>query len=306
MRSTTFSGTRTAVNKRRSIWVLLPGNQLLRMAIATLACLLASCDADTSAGRMSGGAIDLGIPEKVRRVSAVNLDAVSAIANVTINSDDSGQDYEMTRSGDRFTTIITLENATSVSVNLRFSETLDNGVILDLARHPQVSSAVGSNSIVMEFLESGFLDNFDDDNDGITNLQERNLGTDPLSPTSVQQTRQLTVQFTLPAQLPDPLVTQSIVTFGGIPRAVSRIGNELTITGVITTLEDVDVEIFLLQNVSNRQVVLATSIITIAAGFDDLSQSLSDSNFDFSRDDDGDGQTNLVEVRNGTDPFTAN
>lgn len=277
-----------------------------RLAALTLAVMLSACDAQSPAGSINNNSIELGIPTKIRNVAAVNLDAVTAIANVTINNEGGGQDYSMARVGDRFQTTISLENATSVSVNLRFSEQLDSGDVINLARHSQITREVGSGNIVMEFFEGGFDDNFDDDNDGITNLQERNLGTDPLTPSQVRQNRQLSVEFTLPANLPDPLVTQSIVTFDGVPRAVSRVGNNLTITGSITTLNDVDIEVVLLQRVNNRQVVLATATRTIPAGFDDLSQPLTDGDFDFSRDDDGDGQTNLEEVRNGTDPFTAN
>ena len=212
----------------------------------------------------------------------------------------------MERSGDRFQTTIPLENVTSVSVNLRFSERLDSGFDLNLARHSQRSASVNGSNVVMEFFESEFQDDFDEDNDGITNLQERNLGTDPLTPTTVDRNRQLTVQFNLPANLPDPVVTQTIVTFDGRPIAVSRSGNSLTSTGTVTTVTDVEVEVLLLQRVNNRQVVLGTAAVTIASGLDDLSRALFDSDFDFSRDDDGDGITNLIEVRNGTDPFSAN
>ena len=158
----------------------------------------------------------------------------------------------------------------------------------------------------MEFLEQDFEDNFDDDNDGITNLQERNLGTDPLVPSNVQQNRQLSIQFTLPANLPDPVVTQTIVTYDGRPIPVTRSGNDLSTIGTVATVSDVAVEVLLLQRINNQPVVLGTATVTIAAGFNNVTRSLSDSDFDFSRDDDGDGQTNLVEVRNGTDPFSAN
>ncbi len=277
-----------------------------QLAGITLALLLSACDTQNPVGGMDNHSIELGIPAKIRNVAAVNLDAVTAIANVTINNEDTGQDYPLTRAGNRFQTTISLENATSVAVNLRFSERLGSGDVISLARHGQVTQTVGNGNIVMEFFESGFDDNFDDDNDGITNLQERNLGTDPLTPSQVRQNRQLNVEFTLPGTLPDPLVTQSIVTFAGVPRAVSRVGNNLTITGNITTLSEVDIEVVLLQRVNNRQVVLATATRTVPAGFDDLSQQLTDGEFDFSRDDDGDGQTNVEEVRNGTDPFTSN
>ena len=275
---------------------------ICRSLMAGLVMLsLAGCNADQmSTGELSNSALELGIPQKIRQVSAVNLDAVTAIANVN------GTDYPMERSGNRFRTTITLDNITSVAVNLRFTETLDSGYVLNLATHSQVTRNVDSSNITMEFFESDFDTNFDDDVDDITNLRERELGTDPTVFSPLNQTRDLTLRFTLPDNIPNPIVTQSIVTFEGIPRAQTRTGNDFAATGSVATLADVAVEVLLTQQVSTGRVVLATSTSTVTAGFDDFTLELASADFDYSRDDDGDGRTNIEEVRSNTDPFSAN
>ncbi len=271
---------------------------------SAVALILAGCNSsEAPTGELNSSALDLGIPEKIRRVSAVNLDAVTAIANVN------NVDYPLTRNGDRFQTTITLEPVASVAVNLRFSETLESGYVLSLARHSQRTQSVDSNNITMQFFEADFDTNFDDDGDSVTNLQERELGTDPTNSNNI--TRNLRVNFAVPDIVPDTLVVQPRVSFSDTPRAPQRLSplsSEFTVAGSIGTLNNVRVEIFLTQQISFTpgRVTLGTWETNLPAGFDDVTLDLLDSDFDFSRDDDGDGDSNLEEVRQGTNPFSAN
>ena len=253
------------------------------------------------AGQLDSGMIELGIPAQIRQVSAVNLDAVSAIANVN------NVDYQLTRNGDSFQTTITLDNVSSIAVNLRFAETLESGYVLNLARHTQVTRIVDSDNITMEFFDSDYDTDFDDDGDSVSNLQERELGTDPTFTDNA--TRNLTLNFTVPSIVPDPDVTQPIVTFSNTPRVprTQPTGNAFTVTGSVGS-GVIPVEVRLTQQVvfGNGRVVMAIANTTVASGFDDVTLELFDNDFDFSRDDDGDGITNVEEVRNGTDPFSTN
>lgn len=275
-----------------------------RLASATIAAaiMLIGCDAELMpSGDLTGNTINLDVPQKIRRVSAVNLDAVGAVANVN------GVNYEMSRSGSQFQTTITLEpDTTSVGVELRFTETLDSGTVINLAIHPRQTRELVAGNNVMEFFEEDFNTNvFDFDQDGLSNLQERNLGTDPLTFSQIQQTRQLTMRFPLPLNIPEPLDTQAIVIFDGTPRAYSRVGSQIVASGVITTLEDINVEILLTRRIQNQSIRIANSMLTVAAGFDDVSQQLAGSDFDFTRDDDGDGRSNIEEIRAATNPLVA-
>ncbi len=272
------------------------------IAAGVIALALTGCNGtEAPTGQLDSGMIELGIPEKIRQVSAVNLDAVTAIANVN------SVDYPMTRNGDRFQTTITLDNVASLAVNLRFAETLESGYVLNLARHSQVTRNVDSNNITMEFFESGFDTNFDDDGDSVSNLQERELGTDPTFTDNA--TRSLTLNFAVPSIVPAPEVIQPFVLFSGTPRVSRPENNGFTVTGTIGS-GTVPVEVRLIQRINvgteTRPLELAVANQTIASGFDSVTLELFDNDFDFNRDIDGDGVTNVEEVRNGTDPFTAN
>jgi hypothetical protein len=268
------------------------------LAAAALLIALIGCDATGPAGQLdSTGALSLGIPEKIRSVSAVNLNAVTATATVN------GERQVMTLSGDRFIATIALEPTDAISVNLSFEELLENGTTIELAQAQRTVQVTGTRQ-TLTFEESDFNIEFDFDGDGLTNIRERELGTDPTTPTSFRQSRELTLIFTTPDEIPNPQVTQPRVQFGGIPRGVSQSGLTYTSTGFIATLQEVEVEVLLSQQIPQGRVFLARSTQDVAEGFDDLSITLTDSDWDFSRDDDGDGRTNLVEVREGTDPFT--
>ncbi|MEM7256064.1 MAG: thrombospondin type 3 repeat-containing protein [Pseudomonadota bacterium] len=275
------------------------GKRSTALTAVAIACLLAGCDAQAPVGQLVDNNLNLQIPDKIRQVAAVNL------ANVTATATVNNQSFPMNLSGDRYIATISLEQTNSLNIAIEFTEQLDNGATIRLVNAQRVI-AVDSNRITADFSEDDFNDSFDDDSDGLTNLQERNLGTDPTTFTTFRETRELTLTFNTPAAIPNPLVTQPRVLFDGIPRGISQSGLTYTSSGVVTTLQEVEVEVRMSQQISSGRVVLAESISTVAAGFDDSNINLNDNDFDFSRDDDGDGITNLIEVRDGTDPFTAN
>lgn len=275
-----------------------------RLASATITAviLLSGCDAElTPSGELTGNTINLDVPEKIRRVSAINLDAVGAVANVN------GVDYQMSRSGSRFQTTITLEpDVTFVGVELRFTETLDSGTVINLAIHPRQTQDVVTGNNLMEFFEGNFnTDVFDFDQDGFSNLQERNLGTDPLTFSQIERTRALTVRFPLPLNIPEPLDTQAIVIFDERTIGYRPVGSQIVANGTITTLEDIDVEILLTRIVQGQRISIGNATLTIAIGFDDVTRQLAGSDFDFTRDDDGDGRSNIEEIRAATNPLIA-
>lgn len=276
-----------------------PGKYSNPLTAVALACLLAGCEGDTTVGQIVNNNLNLQVPEKIRQVSAVNLANVTAIAIVN------NQTFPMNQSGDRYIATISLQQTDSLNIVIEFTELLDNGATIRLVNAQRVVT-VNGNRVTADFTESDFNDNFDDDSDGLSNLQERNLGTDPTSFTTFRENRELTLTFDTPAAIPNPLVTQPRVLFAGIPRGITQSGLSYTSSGFVTTLTEVEIEVRMSQQINSGRVVLAESVSTIAAGFDDTTVDLNDNDFDFSRDDDGDGRTNIDEVRAGTDPFAAN
>lgn len=287
----------------KSKWSRRPEKYLPYIITIILVCI-AGCDASPETGRLQDNTLTIGIPDKIRRVSEVNLNAVTAIANVTFDNAASGQDYVMDRFGEQFRTTISLNNVSSVAVNLRFSEQLVSGEIIDLASHPQKSTVIGDGNNIIEFSESDFTIDFDDDGDGITNLQERNLGTDPTVADEFRERRTISVSFIIPGEIPFPAITQRRVLIANSPRPIGLPdGFVFTSSGTVFTPDAVIVEVDLLQQLTPPQsVLLARSSTEIPIGFNDVSIQLNDNDFDYSFDDDGDGRTNIEEIRNGTNP----
>ncbi len=271
----------------------------LCLAIALLLSLSA-CDSgpvDKVAGQMSSGEISLAVPDRIRNVRDIDLNNVIAIA--TVND----VDYRMTLTNGRFQTTITVDANSAVSVNLRFSERLEGGTEIILAQHAPVTRQVGSANETIEFFDADYNTDFDRDGDNISNIDERNLGTDPLVSSNIPENRTLTVSFNLPALIPDPQTTQAIVTYGGVPKGVSRTDNRFQITGSAPTSADITIEIILLQRFNNQRIELATATEFVPAGVNAEDFQLVSSDFDFNKDRDGDGRTNVQELRLGTDPF---
>lgn len=269
----------------------------------TLLLSLTACNSNSSnsvAGQLDTGEITLAVPDRIRNVQAIDLENVIAVANVN------DVDYPMSLINGRFqtTTAITVDANSSVRVNLRFSERLDGGAEIILAQHTQVTSVQNSNETI-EFFNADYNTDFDRDGDSISNIDERNLGTDPLVFSPIPANRTLNVTFDLPALIPDPQTTQAIVTYAGVPKAVSRTGNRFQISGSAPTSADITIEIILLQRFNNQSVVIATATEFVTAGVDVLNILLASSDFDFDKDRDGDGRTNVQELRLGTNPFIA-
>jgi len=257
---------------------------------------LAGCDSDAPTGQLdSHGVLSMAIPERIRNASAVNLSAVTATATVN------GESYPMNLSGGRFIATIPVQSNGTLTVSLRFEERLDSGVSITLASASKPHTVNGQ-SDVLNFTNEDFNTDFDDDADGLTNIREREIGTDPITADQFSENRNLTLTFSIPGAIPFPAVTQPRVQVANIPRGVEIDGLTYTSRSSVTTLSPVTVEVILQQRIP-QTVFLARSITEVPAGFDNVSVQLNDNDFDFSLDNDGDGRTNIEEVRNGTNPF---
>jgi hypothetical protein len=268
-----------------------------------LSCLLYGCGGENSTTEMhiQDDGISLDVPNRIRQVQALDIERVEAIATVA------GQQFQLNRTGEQFRISLSIPANSTVDVSILFQERLDDGGILELTRHTSTLS-LGSSNQTLQLFDDDFDDTpFDNDNDQISNLAEREQDTDPFefnNPTDPgPETRNFTIRFALPTIINDPQITQVIATIAGTPRAVRRDGNDFEITGVATTRQSVRVEVILLQRLdSGVSLILANAVRTIPVGVQAVSIELTDNEFDFSRDQDGDGRTNLEEVQNGTDP----
>lgn len=269
---------------------------------ATVLLGMSGCDSTSEIGQETDpGVVKFAIPESIRTVSAVDLNAVQAIA--TVNNEETS----LTRNGNQFQTTISVEVNSQVTVSLLFRETLPDGTVIDLAMHPAVTRIITTSDQRLEFFESGYQTDFDFDGDGISNIAERELNTDPLTPSNLPLTRTIDVSFNLPGIILEPQITQAITTFSGAPRAVRRDGNFFQITGTASTGNNVIIKVILRQlqqfDGINQTIVIADASRSVPIGIDNMDIQLEDSDFNFDIDSDGDGRNNLQELRQGTNPL---
>ena len=262
--------------------------------------LVSACDSDsgnTMSGQLSNGELSLSLPGRIRDAQAVNPNAV--IATATVNN----LDYPLTRTDNgRFQTSITIDANQSITASVSFSESLTNGAVIELASHPSITRQIGSGNATIEFFDSNYQTDFDRDADGCDNLSEREVETNPLVNDAVPVGFTRTVAFTLPAIIPDPELTRAVITVAETPRAVVRVGTRFQSSGAVSLCSNASINVLLLQQIDGRTLVLASA--SVAHGTT-ANIELSDGNFNFNEDADGDGRINVTELRNNTDPFVA-
>jgi len=132
-----------------------------RFGVAALLAALAAlpgCDSDSAAGNnsTSGG---ISAPSRIRESFVVDQTQVRAI--LTIN----GQQFVMPRFGDdQFRIQIpNLPANTDFTLEVLFTETLQDGTDLRLARIEEITQSSGSSDLIINLSEDQFLYDFDDD-----------------------------------------------------------------------------------------------------------------------------------------------
>lgn len=283
----------------------------LPVTVATIAALifLTACDSDNA--QFSDGEFSLNPPQRIRNISAIDLNNVIAIA--TVNDSAETKQYTMTLAGnDSFRTDIDVAPDSTIRISMEFSENFTNGsqtARLILARHPPIDVQMNGTNQTARFFDADYNTAFDRDRDGITNIDERNLGTDPLvfSPIG-PTTRTINVSFILPPVVPNPNVTQVIAIYAEAPKLAVRApsSNRFDISGTVPTSLDIPIEVNLIQDDDNGQrVLLARANSFVTAGSDNRNIQLGSNDFNFNQDPDGDGRFNVEEIRQGTNPFIA-
>jgi len=190
---------------------------LLKRTFPLLTVLLALSACDSSSTLVQNdSAIEDGIeaPDRIRESFAVDFAQVTG--TLTINN-------------------------SSVSVQVEYSETLPDGRVLLLGQSEPIDQMVGNANLTVSISNDQFNYSFDDDVDGISNIVEREQGTDPFVPEN-SVNRQFLIQFNIPQRINDPAITRPIVLLNDIARAtIPPDGDFLIIsTGVVPSNTSVD------------------------------------------------------------------
>lgn len=245
--------------------------------------------------------VSLTTPEALRQLQAVDPTALSATVSVN------GASYNLLPDADsgNWSTVIEVPAREDLQVTITWYEIYD-GVRLQLARQTQPVST-GSDGAAVEFGDAYVVDGegFDRDNDGFSNLEERNAGTSPIDSTDRPDNASLSLTIILPPQVAAlrggvdatavrggvqlPLVRQSGAIFAG------------SVAGLATGLE---VPLTVRVNSSLQEAVLvaeASATVTLATGENLLTIEAAD--FSTAADTDADGRTNIEEIRQGRNPL---
>lgn len=281
----------------RAVWLAL-----CVPVISSLVACGGEGEANSSTADLIAGELSLNMPSRIRNINAINPNAVSAVA--TINN----QRFPLTRGNDgRFQTSITVNTNTDISVGVSFSETLPGGANIELASHPAIESNTGNDNLTIQFLESNYeTDNFDVDGDGCSNITEREVDTNPLVNDAIPANFVRSISFNIPAgisSLPDQNLLEARVQIVGIGRAAIRIDNSIQSSGALTQCSNSEILVLLRYGLPNNILTIASAIVPHGTSANVV---LSESDFDFNEDADGDGITNLTELQSGSNPFVQN
>ncbi len=263
--------------------------------------ILSGCTGDSGehAVPLNPGAsgITLASPIKIRESLAIDFSQVTGVANVN------GRTYEMVQSGSGYrATINNIPINSDVQLNLLFQEQLPDGQALRLAYTDQITIAIGNSNQTRQILQAEYRYDYDADGDGISNIVERNNGSDPFIPENAVN-RVVVVQLNIPQIINDPGITQVIALFADVPRAGSRpFANTFAFRGEVSSTIPVGIDIRLTQEYEGQRIIVARALTERPPGEEDIFIALTDDDFDFSLDSDGDGTSNLDELQAGTNP----
>jgi len=273
--------------------------------VALLAALavVPGCDSDSGTGignNLTSGGITA--PSRIRESLVVDQTQVKAI--LTIN----GQQFEMPRFGDdQFRIQIpNLPANTDFTLEVLFTETLQDGTDLRLARIQQITRSSGSADLTVNLSEDQFLYDFDDDQDEISNILEREQNTDPFFPETEVTSRNVFVQYNIPQRITDPTAILDTTLILDINRERNRDNRLITVLTRAPSNVEVTIEARLEQFFEGSRIIVAQATEDRAAGTADLLVVLTDQLFDFDIDNDDDGVSNFDELQAGTNPFDVN
>lgn len=264
--------------------------------------LLSGCGGDSSGVQpQAGSGLEFQLPVVVRE--SLNVDFTQVRAEVNVN----GRSYPMQRFGNNTyrVEIPDIPTNSDLDINVRFTERLPDGDELLLAQTDPQRFSIEQSDRTVQISENQY--NYpDDDQDGISNIDERNNNTDPFVPENAG-TRTIIVRFNIPQRIQEPLLTQVTSIIANRARARTRDQNFIEATALLVPNGTVvDVDIRLTQRFLGSPVTVARAMEDVAAGVTDETLNLTDNDFDFDLDEDGDGISNLDELEGGTNPFIFN
>jgi len=272
------------------------------LTLLTLAtCVFTGCgDQDDGKASYTAHDSELGIFAPGRLRESLAVDPANIVAFVEVNN----RSYQMEPSGNQFVAVVEgLRPNQDATIRITFRENFPDGRQLNLAQTGEKVERIGATDHAFTVQRGEYSYAYDIDNDGVSNLEERNNGTDPFVAENVAN-RRINVTFNIPQAINDPELVQVYTFFGDLvvaPRSID--GNRRTYVTSLPGNTEVRIEVRIVQKFGTRDIIVAEAITTAPRSQNDAVFDLTDDNFDFSMDEDNDGKTNLQEMQNGDNPL---
>ena len=273
--------------------------------IGLVACDSQSIDSQlTDTGEpvvLDGTDIQVPLPQRLRTVSAIDLNAVSAV--VTIDGIESQlQPTAPGQSGGQFSGQITVPARSSFTVVIDFYE-MFAGQRLALARAEKVVTTSNGNASLNLQNEDYDFNLFDFDRDNASNLLERQFDTNPLDSSQVPDFVEVEVFAALPVAATNAGYTnyQIEASVGAEAVTADAVGGPLSHTFRVPRRDSLAINVRLIENVSGRSIVFGTQARQVANPPESIRVVFDGTGYTFDTDEDADGVTDLDELIAGTD-----
>ncbi len=185
-----------------------------------------------------------------------------------------------------------------LSVSVRILE-LSTGQQLTIGSQTvQIAGVQDLQSLTVAAADYNF--QFDQDADGISNLDELSAGSDPFTPPAAVPQTPFTLTFDIPDEIVNPAQVYAQLLVNGQSVMLSRNTNTYTASDTVQQGQSADVEVTLNDTYQGQVLTLASfsNVLQPSAG-----QSFELQNFSLLHDADNDGELNYLELSQGSDPF---
>ncbi len=227
-------------------------------------------------------------------------EAVDAgLSNYSIEVSVGSTVFEVAASAGQFQNTFVVPRQEPLTIDVRVIESQSGQQLTIGSQTTQLPTVNQSQSLL--FIAENYSYQFDQDSDGVSNIDELIERTDPLTPPITQGTP-YTVTYTLPTEIENTATVYSTLNLNGETADLSFNDNIYTANAVAEPNDAVDIDMALFDTFAGQAVTLATfspTITPIAGGIYVLQ------NFDYNHDTDNDGILNYIELNQGSDPFTA-
>ncbi len=228
-------------------------------------------------------------PSRLENIGFNNYQIEASVGSISHAAESSIGEYRNT---------FTVVREDPLNVNVRIVETVTGQQLTIGTQSIQVAGVQDSQSVIVSADDYNF--ELDEDADGVSNLDELAVGSDPFTPPEAAPLTAFSLTFDIPAEIANPSEVYGQLLVNGQNVVLSRNDNRYTATGTVQQGQSADIAL-VINNTYEGQVLTLASFDNVLQPMDGQSFELQD--FSLQHDVDGDGELNYLELSQGSDPF---